>query len=133
MSRTVSRLTPPDASVTARPATLATAGSEHVERHVVEQHGIGAVRERLIELGERRDLDLDLDHVAGLRACALQSRPDAARRDDVIVLDEDGVVEPEAVVGPPPARTASFSNARSPGVVLRVSMMRARVPATFST
>ena len=34
---------------------------------------------------------------------------------------------------PPPAATAAFSSARSPGVVLRVSRMRAPVPATAST
>ena len=34
---------------------------------------------------------------------------------------------------PPPAATAAFSSARSPGVVLRVSRIRAPVPATAST
>ena len=34
---------------------------------------------------------------------------------------------------PPPQRTAHFSAARRPGVVLRVSRMTARVPATAST
>src|SRR4051794_10481554 len=34
---------------------------------------------------------------------------------------------------PPPAATAAFSSARRPGVVLRVSRMRAPLPATAST
>ena len=33
----------------------------------------------------------------------------------------------------PPQRTAYFSSPLSPGVVLRVSVIRARVPATAST
>ena len=34
---------------------------------------------------------------------------------------------------PPPMRTAYFSSARSPGIVLRVSRMNAVVPSTAST
>jgi hypothetical protein len=34
-----------------------------VERHVVEQHGVDAGAKRLLEVGERLDLDLDLDEM----------------------------------------------------------------------
>src|SRR5882724_9623568 len=40
---------------------------------------------------------------------------------------------PKRWLKPPPQRTAYFSNARSPGVVLRVQQMRSLVPATRRT
>ena len=42
---------------------------------------------------------------------------------DVVVLDEDAVVQARAMIRAPPMRTAYFSSARRPGVVLRVSTM----------
>ncbi len=44
------------------------------------------------------DLDFHLQHVAGVGAHALDSRLDAAGGDEVVVLDQHGVVEAEAVV-----------------------------------
>ena len=35
--------------------------------HIVEQDRIDAKRKRLLELRQRIDLDLDLDHVTGMR------------------------------------------------------------------
>lgn len=71
----------------------------------------------------------------GTRTPALRTAPSAAamppRRGDVIVLDHHRVVEADAMI--PPARTAYFSKARSPGVVLRVSEIETPVPATSST
>ena len=40
---------------------------------------------------------------------------------------------PKRWLTPPPQRTAYFSSARKPGVVLRVSVITAPVPATAST
>jgi hypothetical protein len=40
---------------------------------------------------------------------------------------------PKRWLAPPPARTASFSRCRIPGVVLRVSITRAPVPSTART
>ena len=84
--------------MTARPATLATASSSIAGGMLSRSTASGLVRKRLRQLVERRDLDLDLDHVPGLRARALERRPDAAGRDDVIVLDEDRVEQPEAMI-----------------------------------
>src|SRR5262245_23551390 len=67
-------------------------------QHVVEQHRIDAGSERLLQLGERIDLDLDLDQVADAAARAPDGRLDAAGRRNVVVLDEHRVVEAEAVV-----------------------------------
>ena len=67
-------------------------------RHVVEQDGIHANRKNLFKLGQRVDLDLDLDEVAGVRFCALDRGSDVASQRDVVVLDQDGIVEAEAVV-----------------------------------
>ena len=50
------------------------------------------------ELIEGVDLDLDLHEMAGHRLRAFQHRADAARDRDVVVLDQDRVVEAEAMV-----------------------------------
>ena len=71
----LSSVMPPEASITSRPATMATAFfiDGHVE--IVEQHHVGeAAVEHLLQLIERIDLDLDLDQVAGRGAGALQHR-----------------------------------------------------------
>ena len=46
--------------------------------HVVEQDGIQADLQRLFELRQRVDLDLDLDEVAGMRFCPLDRGADIA-------------------------------------------------------
>ena len=43
---------------------------------------------------------------------------------EMVVLDQDAVGQGARWLAPPPARTAAFSRARSPGVVLRVSRIR---------
>ena len=58
---------------------------------------------------------------------------DTTRGKDVVVLDEGGVIQPDSLVVAPPQRTADFSKARKPGLVLRVSRMRRRAPSTSST
>ena len=102
IARIVSRLTPPEASSRARPAVSATASRSSVERHVVEEDRVDAGLERLCDLAERVALDLDRK-VAG-RADEPDSIRDGAGRTQVVVLDEDGVVEPEAMVAAPAAR-----------------------------
>src|SRR5262249_11742881 len=54
--------------------------------------------DHLAQLIERIDLDLDLDQMAGGGLRALEHRADAAGDGDVVVLDQHGVVEAEAVV-----------------------------------
>ena len=77
---------------------------------------------------------LDLDRQAR-RPCARRDGVgDAAGDPQVVVLDQHRVVEPEAVVAcRRRTRTARFSSARSPGVVLRVSRISRRCPSTAST
>jgi hypothetical protein len=86
----------------------AIAGAYIVERHVVEQHGVDAGAERLFELRQRVDLDLDLDQVADMAAHAADRLGDAAGDGDVIVLDQRGVVEAEAMVGSAPCPDRVF-------------------------
>ena len=50
-----------------------------------------------------------------------------------LCLDQDRIVQAEAVVEPPAAADGIFFSARRPGVVLRVQQMRARIPATRRT
>lgn len=98
--------------------------------HVVQEHGVDAELERFGQLLQGVHFDLHR-HAHSGAAHGAKRRRDAARRGDVIVLDHHRVVEADAVI--PPARTAYFSKARSPGVVLRVSEIETPVPATSST
>ena len=126
-------MTRPDASLIARPPIIATARREIVERHIVEQHGVDAYAERLFELVERVDLDLDLDEMADMAAHAPDRLGDAAGDGDMVVLDEHGVVEAEAMVGAAARAHRIFLERAQSGVVLRVQTMRALVCATAAT
>ena len=53
---------------------------EVVDAHVVEQDRVDAERQRLLELGQRIDLDLDLDQVTGMRPWRARSRCGCRRR-----------------------------------------------------
>ena len=66
---------------------------EIVERHVVEEDSVDANAERLFELGERIDFDLDLDQVPDIGAGAADGLARPARDREVVVLDQDRVVE----------------------------------------
>src|SRR5512145_94131 len=72
--------------------------SQLAGRHVVEEDRVHARLERLGDLLERVALDLHRE-VAGL-AHALDGFGDRARGAEVVVLDQYGVVEAEAVVPP---------------------------------
>ena len=75
-SRTFSGRMPPEASVSGPAARAPHGVAQRREVHVVEQHGVDAERERLVELLERVDLDLDLDQVPDAFAHA-RARPRA--------------------------------------------------------
>ena len=99
-----------------------------VERHVVEQHGVDAGAQRLVELGQRVDLDLDLDEMADMRrARAGSPRATPPATATWLSLISTASSRPKRWLAPPPARTAYFSSERRPGVVLRVQTMRAFV------
>ena len=102
-ARKPSSVTPPEISSAARAspaASLRRTASRNVDEvHVVQQHHARAVGQRLVELGQR--LDLDLDEAGPCRDArrGTQRRAHAARRDDVVLLDQHRVVEADAVVG----------------------------------
>ena len=99
ISGAVSRVMRPEASVTARPATIATARRKVGGSMLSSSTASNAVIERLGELIERIDLQLDLDEMPGMGARPLKRRADPAGQRDVVVLDQHRVVEAEAVVG----------------------------------
>lgn len=82
----------------ARPATIFTARPKVFERHVVEQNSVGGERERLLKLGQRVDFHFDLDQMTCADAGSLDCSAHPACDCDVVVLDQDGVVEAEAMV-----------------------------------
>ena len=72
---------------------------ELLGRHVVQQHRVNAARQRLFELCEGVHLDLHLHQMPHRRVHPPNGLGDTAGHDEVIVLDEHGVVQSEAVIG----------------------------------
>ena len=62
----------------------------------------------VLKLGQAVDLDLDLHQVAGGRPGAAHSLGDRAAGRDVVVLDQDRVIEAEAVIDPAAATHRVF-------------------------
>ncbi len=119
---------PPEASVRARAFDQRHGFCKLCGRHIVEKHGIDTLIQHLAQLVQRIHLDFDLHHVSGGGLGALDRLSHPACNGNVIILDEDCVIEREAVVDAAPARTAYFSSALKPGVVLRVQASFALVP-----
>ena len=90
-------------------------------------------RERLVQLLERVDLDLECVQVRGAAAHQRDRGGDPAGSGDVVVLDHRAVEEAEAVRRAAAVHDRLFSRARRPGVVLRVAAMRALVPEVSAT
>jgi len=82
------------------------AGNHHhglaqiVNRHVVEQHSVRSKRQDLFQLGQRIDLDFDLDEMTDAHSRPLHCRANSAGDGDVVVLDQDGIIEAEAMIEP---------------------------------
>ena len=87
---------PPESSTWARPAISRIHSRGFFGRQVVEQQPAGAGIQRLAQFFAGADFDFD-GQAAGARP--LDGVADAARRGDVVVLDQDGVEESHAVVG----------------------------------
>ena len=68
--------------------------------HVVEQDPRRPRRERLVDLGKGPALDLD-EHAGRVLASATDGGPDTAGERRVVLLDEDGVEQADAVVRAP--------------------------------
>ena len=100
-ARSVAAFTLPEASSSWRLPVCASRsfdGRAHVvEREVVEHDAVGVGRERLAQLVERLDLDLDHD-VRRLAARRGDGRSHAADGGDVILFDEHRVEEADAVI-----------------------------------
>ena len=100
MARTVFRLTPPEAS-RRRPARgLAHRGAQVGQVEVVQHDDVRPLRQGLLELVQAVYLDFDPDHVTDGGSRPAHGLADAAAGRHVVVLDQDRVIEPEAVVGP---------------------------------
>ena len=94
----------------ARPPISATAARRSAA-HVVEQHAGRRGREGLLDLRRAILPSTSTISVCGAFAGARASRAMPPARDDVVVLDEHAVVEPEAViVSRRRMRTAYFSS-----------------------
>ena len=110
-------------------------------RHVVEEHDVRFRLERRLELLERLDLDLDDDRpgraaarvlaIASRTASGLRGGPQKSRWFSLIRTWSES---PARWLKPPPIERPRTCRARgSPGTVLRVSRIRALVPAHAAT
>ena len=138
ISATFSRVTPPEASssgVRRRPACPAPTASSRARSGPCCRAGGGWRRRRSPASTSSASRHSTSTGQVRLRLARAPDRlPHPAGDRDVVLLDQDRVVRaPSGGWSPPPAATAAFSSARSPGVVLRVSRMRAPLPSTSRT
>ena len=89
----------PDASVTARPATIATAWRNSSSDMLSSSTASGARASASSSWASVSTSTSILTRWPTLRAHALDGRANSAGDGDVVVLDQDGVVEAEAVIG----------------------------------
>ena len=101
ISAAVSGVIRPDASVIARPPTIATASRSIAGGMLSSSTASAPAASADFELREGIDLDLDPNQMPDRGAGAGDRRRDAARGRDVVVLDQHGIVEAEAVVAAP--------------------------------
>ena len=132
---TVSRRIVPDASSSTRSGSPGREVRDRlgapVGREVVEQHVAGAGVDGLVELGQRGDLDLDVA-TTGRRERRAGRLRHAAGDGDVVVLDQQRVGQPDAVVDAAAGDDGRLLQQPQPGVVLRVSRTTQPVPATVA-
>src|SRR5437899_11741193 len=67
--------------------------SHIVDGHVVEQHGFGAMLQRLLRLFQRTDLDFNRLRAAPVTVSTLQRASNSARQGDVIIISPTSVGE----------------------------------------
>ena len=72
---------------------------ESVRAHVIEKDRIGADVQDFVELVEGIDFDLDLDEVSHSRPSSLQGWTDATGNGDTVILYQNGIIGPKAMVG----------------------------------
>ncbi len=131
----VSSVTPPEASMIARPAIIATASAQ-----VVRATCCRAARRRRRPRSASSSwssVSTSTSILTRWPTCAAHARgsPSATPPATAMWLSliSTASSRPKRWLAPPPQRTAYFSKARSSGVVLRVQTMRALVPATAAT
>ena len=98
IAATVSSVTPPEASSTARAGAIATASRSVAGGMLSRRIASAPAASASSSCVERIDLHLDLHQMAGKGLGAANRLADPAGDGDVVVLDQDRVVEAEAVV-----------------------------------
>ena len=97
-SRRPPRWMPPEASAFIRPPMIATASRNCAGLILSSSTASAPSWQHFAQLVERIDLDLDLDQMADEILRRAQGGGDAARDRDMVVLDQHGVIEAEAMV-----------------------------------
>src|SRR5659263_734237 len=128
-------VTVPDASVTSRPPTMATASrsvagdmlSSSTTRTAATNSGSARTEANCSSVSTSTSIDTRCPTPPRARRIACGKLPAIAMW---LSLMRTASYSPNRWFTPPPARTAAFSSARSPGVVFRVHAMRACVCAT---
>ena len=108
--------------------------SELFEGKIIQQEVLHFQFEAFPKLGEGVHLQLQGHQMTGASSGPLYRGAYSPGQGDVIIFDQNSVVEAETMVPSlPPQRTAYFSKATRPGVVLRVAAKRAPVPSIIWT
>src|SRR5262245_39902378 len=95
--------------------------------HIVEQQNVGSRVESFFDLFERGDLDFDLMQMSRDLARAVDGAGDATHHRQVIVLDQDAVIESQAVVASAADRHGVFfKHSQSGSRLARVHDLRFR-------
>ena len=81
---------------------------QHIRRHVVEQDRIDTKSERLLQLNQRVHFHFDFNHRPELSAQSRHGLLESTRGRDVIVLDQNGIIQTEAMVEPAAAADRVF-------------------------
>ena len=121
-------MTPPLASSSRAPGDLRDRRAQLLVVHVVEQQARRAGRERLVDLAGIAHLDLERAGELGRGLARARDRlRDPAGGGDVVLLDQDRVVQPGAVVARAAGRDRRLLERAQPGGRLaRVEHLRAR-------
>ena len=128
--RMVSSVTPPEASVFARPPIAFTASRSCSRCHIVQQNDVRTGVHCLN--GLLQCVAFHFDGHSGVRAflafCVFDRLCNSARHGHMIVLDQHPSNNPMRWFCAPPKRVAYFDKRRKPGMVLRVSSNVQPVP-----
>ena len=77
---------------------MRTASRELRGVHVIEEYGVDRFFERFAELIEGIDFEFDCDRISGVGSCGRNCCVDRAGNDEMVIFNEHGIEEAEAMI-----------------------------------